>query len=139
MSEFKEVVNEGARSMGKKLKRGLLYFLAIAIVIAAITIWAASWTYSDGTRSGYIIKTTHKGTLIKTYEGQLNTGGFQTDADSGVVGNVWDFSILDDEVYQQLQQLEGQKVTLAYKQRYHSFFWQAKTDYIVKSAKKVPE
>lgn len=50
-------------------------------------------TYSDGERTGVITKFSHKGMLIKTWEGELNMGGF----DQGGVATIWAFSV-DDPV-----------------------------------------
>ncbi|MCB0637614.1 MAG: hypothetical protein KDC54_13385 [Lewinella sp.] len=132
MSEFKEVVKEGASSVWRRTKQILLGLLLLGLVGGGIYVWVAGWTYSDGTRAGYLIKVSNKGVAFKTYEGQLNLGGFQTgDQGNGIVGNIWAFSVAKKDIYAQLQNLEGQKVKLYYRQRYKTFFWQGKTDYFV--------
>ncbi|RME99115.1 MAG: 6-phosphogluconate dehydrogenase [Bacteroidetes bacterium] len=130
MSEFQEVIKEGAQTVGRKIKRLVLMLLGIALLLGIGYVWVCGWTYSDGTRAGELIKVTNKGMVFKTYEGQLNLGGFQSDP-AGITGNVWDFSTTDKEVYQQLQKLEGRKVKLYYRQRYKAMPWQGKTDYFV--------
>ena len=45
------------------------------------------------------------------FEGQLNLGGFQSDTNDGLSGNIWAFSVTDDEVYKKLQQWSFWDVT----------------------------
>ena len=131
MSEFQEVMHEGARTLKQKARRWFLYALVFLVVIGGISIWAASWTYREGSHTGYLLKVTEKGSLLKTYEGQLNTSGFTTTEHPE--SDIWAFSVLDDSLYLQLQELSGRKVELHYQQRYQSMPWQARTNYIVTS------
>ena len=111
-----------------------VFFLIILLILAVGTagyVWVMGWTYSEGTRAGSLIKISHKGVVFKTFEGQLNMGGVQTDTESGLVGNIWDFSVVKSSVYKELQQSEGRKVKLYYKQRYKAMPWQGKTEYFV--------
>lgn len=109
-------------------------FLTILIVIVVVgTIgyfWVSSWTYSEGTRSGQLIKVTKKGFIFKTHEAQLNMGGLRTTTNDGLEGNIWDFSIIDEAVVDKLNTLEGKRVKVAYKERYKSMAWIGKTNYI---------
>lgn len=130
MSEFQEVVKEGATKVVNKLKRFLLILLGLAILGGAIFVWGAGWTFSEGTRAGELIKISRKGVVFKTYEGQINLGGFESDAE-GIVGNIWAFSTTDKAIYEKLQELEGKKIKLHYKQRYKAMVWQGKTEYFV--------
>jgi hypothetical protein len=92
----------------------------------------SSMNYSDGNRAGYLIKISRKGVLFKTYEGQLNLGGTQSGDVTAIVGNqMWEFSVANKEVYEELTKYEGKKVSLHYKQKMRSFWWQGDTDYFV--------
>ena len=138
MSEFKQVVNEGLKKVlneglkkvGSWIKRFFLVLFLLALAGGGAYVWVSSWTYSDGTRAGNLIKISKKGMVFKTYEGQLNLGGFQQDPD-GVSGNIWNFSVPRNEVYQQMQNYEGKQVKLYYKERYNAMPWQGKTNYFV--------
>ena len=105
--------------------------LGIALILGLLFVWVAGWTFSDGTRAGELIKVSKKGVVFKTYEGQINLGGFQTDNGSGITGNIWEFSTTNKKVYKQLQEMEGKKVKLHYQQRYKTMPWQGKTEYFV--------
>lgn len=135
MSEFTQTVKDGAKKVGSWIKRFFLLVLVLAIVGVGGYLWVCNWTYSDGTRAGYLIKISRKGVVWKTYEGQLNLGGFRQDEGDGLSGNIWEFSVWDDEVYKKLQEHEGEKVILHYKQKYKAMPWQGKTDYFIKEVK----
>ena len=130
MSEFQQVVKEGAESIGRKIKRFFLILLGVLLVGGLLFVWVAGWTFSEGTRAGELIKISKKGVVFKTYEGQLNLGGFQSD-NAGIVGNIWEFSTTKGDIYTRLQELEGKKIKLHYKQRYKPMPWQGKTDYFI--------
>ncbi len=109
-----------------------LLFLSIGLVLFVVGYFLfTNYTYSEGTRTGYLIKTSKKGYVFKTYEGQLNLGGFGTDQSTGLMGNVWDFSIEDEAMYQKIQAFEGEKVTVSYKEINKAMPWQGKTNYFV--------
>jgi len=59
----------------KKAKR-ILYMagLAILLILAIYGYWKYFYTYSDGYRAGLLQKFSHKGTFVKTYEGELVLG-----------------------------------------------------------------
>ncbi len=136
MSEFQEVVKEGAREVGRKTwrvtKRVLLMLTVAGVLVLAGFLWFNyGWVYSEGTRSGTLIKVSKKGYVFKTYEGQLNLGGFQSNPGGGVASNIWEFSVVKDDVYKELQSSEGKQVVLHYKQYRKAFFWQGDTVYFV--------
>ena len=132
MSHIKNQLEEIGEKAGDGFKK-LLKWISLLLLLAFLGfLWVSSWTYSDGTRAGQLIKVTKKGVVFKTYEGQLNLGGLAGDTSSeGLQGNIWDFSVLDDSVYSDLQQFEGRKVKLSYKERYTTMPWLGKTNYIV--------
>lgn len=141
MSEFGQVVKEGAEEIAKKTWRGtkrvLLAVFILAVIGGVSYLWVMSWTFSEGTRAGTLIKMSRKGVVFKTYEGQLNLGGFQNNPQSGIVGNIWEFSVLKKSIYKELQQYEGKQVKLHYKERYKAMPWQGDTNYFVYDVEEV--
>ena len=85
---------------------------------------------SDGIRSGELIRLSHKGVIIKTWEGELSQGI------SGA--QIFKFSILDSdkEVIDKMQELQGQYVKLTYEEKYRTFFWWGETRYFIKTIQK---
>ena len=67
-------------------------------------------------------------------------GGLVGGGDSdGLEGNIWNFSVMNHEVLQRIQTMEGKKVELHYRQRYKSMPWQAKTEYIIDEAREIKD
>lgn len=137
ISETKESISNAAASGVKKTKsffRRLFTFAFIGALLFGILymVWC-NWTYSEGTRTGVLIKISSKGYIFKTEEGQLNLGGFSNGESDGLMGNIWNFSMKDDEVYQKMEALEGKKVTVTYKEINKSMPWQGDTNYFVTS------
>lgn len=81
--------------------------------------------YSEGTRTGELIKFSRKGVISKTWEGEISQGI------SGA--QIFQFSVLheDDEVIKQLQNNEGNYVKLTYEERYATFFFWGDAKYFV--------
>lgn len=144
MSEFGQVVKDGAGEVGKKAWRGtkrvLLFALIIGIIGGTGYVWFNySWTYSDGVSAGNLVKVSKKGYVFKTYEGLLDVGGIRANNEGTVISNMWEFSVVDDDVYQQLQKLQGNKVVLSYKQTRKAFPWRGNTNYFVYKVELVEE
>lgn len=108
-------------------------FITIAVFILSIAgyftiIYYAS--YSEGVRSGELIKFSHKGFVFKTWEGEISQGISGT--------KIFAFSVLDNnpKVISDLQLLEGQYVKLNYVEKYKTFPWWGDTRYFIKEVKK---
>ena len=110
----------------------LVVFLAVGVYY----LWA-QFTYSEGNRAGTLIKFSKKGYIFKTYEGEINQIGLNADARTGLVNNIWDFSVLDNATAEKLSHLEGKNVSLHYKQVNKNFVWQGETNYFVDNATEI--
>ncbi len=119
-----EEIKTKAKSLGKKL---LIMLSIAAVVLFAIYYFYRTYTFSEGTRSGILVKISKKGYMFKTYEGQLHIGG------SSIMNakSVFDFSVADEKTYLESQNLEGKDVKIHYQQKNNAFFWQGDTDYLV--------
>jgi hypothetical protein len=119
-------------SFGARVKKFFFKILFGLTVLLGLTIWVCSWTYSEGTRAGQLIKISKKGVVFKTNEGELNLGGLRMGTGQDALeGNIWEFSVINDEVLEKVKSFEGKRVKLNYKERYKSMPWQGKTNYIV--------
>ena len=117
----------------KTAKKAAALFFSFLIIGFIIYFLVCNMTYSEGNRAGYLIKISKKGFVFKTIEGQLNLGGVGGDSEASILMNtqLWNFSVADEAVYEKLQEYEGKKVSLHYKQKIRSFSWQGDTDYFV--------
>jgi hypothetical protein len=98
------------RGLKRKTKLILLAIFVAPIALFALYTWSAlSWNYSEGERAGIVQKFSQKGWICKTYEGELAMTSVP-----GVMPVLWDFSVRDDEVAQQLRDAIGKHVALHY-------------------------
>ena len=125
-------MSEEKKSFSARVKRFVLIVFLGVIVLSVLSLWVFSWTYSEGTRAGQLIKISTKGYVFKTHEGELNLGGLRVgSANDGLEGNLWRFSVLDQDILNQLELNEGKRVKLTYKERYRAMPWQGDTKYFI--------
>ncbi len=123
-SDFQNRLDQ-AKAATNRFVRRMLWLAFILLVMAGIGYYLYSqMVYSDGYKSGQLVKISHRGVVIKTYEGSLNL------SPSGMMTE-WNFSVKNGDVARQLEGFDGKLVKLHYEQRYRVFFWQGDTDYIV--------
>lgn len=107
-------------------------FIGVAIIILA---FASYFTfvyyvpYSEGVRSGELIKISHKGMVFKTWEGELSQGI------SGA--QIFKFSVSGKkkDVIEKLKEYQGDYVKLDYEERYTTFSWWGDTKYFITEVK----
>lgn len=117
-------LEQAKRSAGRLGRRILWIILSVFLLFVAGFFVYSQFTYSDGRRSGQLVKISRRGVLFKTYEGTLNL------SPNGMM-TPWEFSADNSQVAEKLQQYDGKMVVVHYKQRYQVFFWQGETEYIV--------
>ena len=108
----------------------------IVVLYVLYHLFGIPITYSEGDRSGVVFKTSRKGYLIKTWEGELNMGvvGPEDKPSQGSVAmKIWDFSVSDPEVAKVVEEHEekGDRVTLYYKEPFVMGAWFGKSDFLV--------
>ena len=128
--DISESIDSGVKKTKRFFRRVLMGAFLLAVVVAGVYMLYASWTYSEGTRSGDLIKISKKGYIFKTYEGQLKLGGIDLTKEEGL-SDTWEFSVKDEAIAQQLEKLQGEKVILRYKQVNKAMPWQGDTDYFI--------
>lgn len=106
--------NVTAPAPAQKPRRGFKSFmwrsLAIAVVLVTLyTLFMLWWSYSDGERAGVLQKFSKRGWVCKTYEGELAMYVV-----GGVAPQIWNFSVRNETVVDQLHKAVGQQVRLTY-------------------------
>lgn len=137
--DFRESAVEAGKITWKWIKR-IIYLLLVTMIAYVCFILFAN--YSEGARTGYVVKISKKGVIFKTNEGELNFGFPQISTAPGMAGqNIWNFSVPNDEVAMQIQRAAetGQKVTLFYHQKYKQLFFRGDTEYLVYKIEKSAE
>lgn len=107
--------------------------IAILLTFIAPRIIPIPFEYSNGERTGVITKISKKGVWWKTWEGEMNVGGISTDKKGNAIPNVWQFTVIDDSIVEQIQRRakHGNIITLHYSQKMSVPFWQGNTTYII--------
>lgn len=105
-----------------------ILFIFITTIVLGITLFFTFLyyaTYSEGDRTGELIKFSSKGYVFKTWEGEISQGI------SGA--QIFKFSVLDKDqkVIDQLKEYQGKYVKVTYIERYKSFPWWGDTNYYV--------
>lgn len=108
------------------MKKTLFYILG-GIFVLWLLYYAFIYfvPYSEGTRTGELIKFSRKGVVSKTWEGEISQGI------SGA--QIFQFSVLDEnkDVIEDLQENEGNYVRLKYVERFSTFFFWGDTKYFI--------
>ena len=117
-----------------------IVLLSLVIAPAALLgLWAAitmNYTYSSGSRVGYVQKFSKKGWLCKTWEGELAMA-----KSPGVAPQIFAFSVRDDSVagaIQEIMRTQDGRIDIAYEEHRGvptSCF--GETDYFVSAARPV--
>jgi hypothetical protein len=120
----------------KPSRFGRIFKWSLFIFILAVVgyYFICGLTYSEGTRSGVLTKISKRGYVFKTYEGELNIGGLNQGDGTIMPLSIFKFSVKDEKVYLALQDAQGRKVVLYYKEVIKSFFWQGDSNYFVYKA-----
>jgi hypothetical protein len=96
----------------KRLRRFVLLAVLAIVVLSGLYTWAAwSFAYSEGDRAGYIQKFSKKGWICKTWEGELAMANLP-----GAMPEVFQFTVVDDQVAADINKAMGERVTIHYKQ-----------------------
>ena len=103
---------------------GIIVSILVAIIVIYF-LFVYYVTYSQGYRSGQLVKISHKGVMFKTWEGEISQGVSEA--------QIFKFSVQSSEsdVIEQLKKLQGQHVRLTYKERFATFPWLGDTKYFV--------
>lgn len=96
--------------------------LAIFLLYLAFVYYVP---YSKGSRAGELIQFSHRGVVIKTWEGEISQGI------SGA--QIFSFSVLDQDkdVIEKLKEYQGSFVKVNYVERYTTFAIWGETKYFV--------
>jgi hypothetical protein len=112
---------EVPNSTGKRRSTGRLgrwFMILLLVLIAGSGLWTwltLAWAYAEGERAGVLQKFVRRGWICKTKEGEiaLYYGGGQY-MGAGASPQLWDFSVRDKTVADQLGKAVGHRVQLHY-------------------------
>ncbi|MCK5638031.1 MAG: 6-phosphogluconate dehydrogenase [Flavobacteriaceae bacterium] len=114
--------------MKKFITTGIIVVILVFIAYMSFVYFV---TFSEGYRSGELIKISKRGVIFKTWEGRLSQGVSEEQQ--------FNFSVesSDKEVLEKLKEYQGSRVKLTYIERYGTFFWMGDTKHYVKEVERV--
>jgi hypothetical protein len=126
----------GTRRRGGRMgKIGRTILILLLLGLGIFCYWKYAFTYSNGNRYGLLQKFSEKGTLFKTYEGELILSSVRGNLNVPIASEKFFFSVSDKNVAQQLMNLQGQPVTVHYREKNGTLPWRGDTRYIVDSVR----
>lgn len=101
-------------TLGRRSRGGVVTVLVIAVAVLALLVagylmFVLHWSYSEGDRAGILQKFSRKGVVCKTWEGELAISIVP-----GVTPSIWEFSVRDTKVADQVRAALGKRVVLHY-------------------------
>ena len=120
----------------KPVKKILYWILFIVIVVlAAFIYFKYAFDYSKGYRAGLLQKFSEKGVVFKTYEGEMILSSVQSSANVAIASEKFLFSVTDEAVAKQLEQIQGKHVVVHYHEKKGTLPWRGESKHIVDSVK----
>jgi len=121
-----------------KIKEVLYVFITLILIVVGISIyWKYFYTYSDGYRAGLLQKFSHKGNIVKTYEGEMILSSVSGNMNVVIASEKFLFSVTDKYLAQQLDTIQGRMVIVHYKEKNGVLFWHGDSKYLVDSVKQL--
>jgi len=119
-----------------KSKKVLRWTLIILIVFLGFFVyWKYFYTYSEGYRAGLLQKFSVKGTIFKTYEGEMILSSVSSNRDVALASEKFNFTMVNKAIIRQFDTLQGNMVIVHYKQKNGRLPWQGDSPYLVDSVK----
>jgi hypothetical protein len=118
----------------RRIKR-VFYWIGffVIIILGVFFYWKFFYTYSEGFRAGYLQKFSRKGTIFKTYEGELILSSVTGRSDVVIASEKFYFSVKNEALADRLDTLQGRNVILHYEQKNAALIWKGDTPYYVDS------
>jgi hypothetical protein len=117
----------------KKILKWVLFL--IVIICCSFIYWKYFYTYSEGYRAGLLQKFSSKGTLFKTYEGEMILSSVSSNQDVALASEKFLFTLTNKALIRQFDTLQGEKVIVHYRQKNGTIFWRGDSQYLVDSVK----
>lgn len=107
----------------------------LALALAGFLYFRFYFVFGDGVKAGELNQFIYKGYVWKTYEGKLIQAGFRgSNKNTGgatVESYIFDFSVEDEEVANELMRCSGKSVELHYKEYLGTLPWRGMQKYVV--------
>lgn len=107
----------------------------LALALTGFIYFRFYFVFGDGVKAGELNQFIYKGYIWKTYEGKLIQSGFRgSNKNTGgatIESYIFDFSVEDEEVANELMRCSGKSVELHYKEYLGTLPWRGMQKYVV--------
>jgi len=115
-----------------KPTKTLLVISVVAIIFLGIFVYVKFiFVFGEGVKTGELNYLVHKGYLFKTYEGNLIQAGFRGKQTGTVQSYVFEFSVTDPKLAEELMHLGGRSMDLHYKEYLGRLPWRGYSKFVV--------
>lgn len=111
------------------------FLLVVFVLLIALVYWKYFFTYSEGNRTGLLQKFSYKGTIFKTYEGELILSSIRSQNNVALASEKFFFSVRDQSTARKLENLQGHFITVHYKMKNGTLPWWGDSRYQVDSVR----
>lgn len=118
------------------MKKKILFWtgLIIVLALAAFIYFRFYFVFGDGVKAGELNQFTYKGYVWKTYEGRMIQAGFRGSnkaAGTSIESYIFEFSVSDEEVANELMRCSGKNVEVHYKEYLGALPWRGMQKFVV--------
>ena len=107
--------------------------IVLVLIIGSLIYWKYFFTYSEGYRAGLLQKFSSRGTLFKTYEGEMILSSVQSNTNVAIASEKFLFSVTEEDVARKIEKLQGENVVVHYTEKNGRLPWQGDCKYLVDS------
>ncbi|HEY5510224.1 MAG TPA: hypothetical protein VIK10_04270 [Prolixibacteraceae bacterium] len=107
--------------------------IVLVLFVGSFIYWKYFFDYSEGYRAGLLQKFSSRGSLFKTYEGEIILSSVQSTTNMAIASEKFFFSVTDEEVARKIEKLQGESVVVHYSQKNSTLPWRGDTPYLVDS------
>ena len=134
MNKFTESTAwKGTVRRTKKIVKWITFI--VLVVLAAFIYWKYFYTYSEGYRAGLLQKFSSKGTVFKTYEGEMILSSVSSTKDVALASEKFYFTLINKELVRSFDMLQGKNIIVHYKQKNGAMFFRGDSEYLVDSVR----
>ena len=115
------------------MKKTWIFIVLFLLLVGGGLIWYKYFfVFGEGVKSGVLNYAVYKGNVFKTYEGKLIQEGFGSSAKTGGIRSYeFEFSIENQQIFEQLENNSGKNFDLHYKEYHGVVPWRGNSVYVV--------
>lgn len=115
------------------MKKTWIFIILLLLLVGGGLVWYKYFfVFGEGVKSGVLNYAVYKGNVFKTYEGKLIQEGFGSNAKTGGIRSYeFEFSIENQQIFEQLENNSGKHFDLHYKEYHGVVPWRGNSVYVV--------